>query len=115
MRAWIVQITFAADQPFAAELVGNLFVWDCSASLDVGTALSHRLNDVQMIKHVVQAAIIREPIQQGSHCLFRGLQKPSLLRTQYNVGCRFGGYLTFKSGRFGNAWPRYLIMRLYSS
>jgi hypothetical protein len=62
--------------PFAAELFRNLFVWDRSASLDVGPALSHRLNDVQMIKHIVQTAIIWEPVQQGPYCLFRGLQKP---------------------------------------
>jgi hypothetical protein len=64
-------------------------VRDRSASLDRRPALRHRLNDVQMIKHIVKAAIIWEPIQQGPYCLFRGLQKPSLLRTQYNVALMF--------------------------
>ena len=76
---------FAAREPFAAEFFCHVFVRNCLARLDLGSALGHGLKDVQMIEHVVEAAIIWELVQQGPDCLFRGLQKPSLLRTQYNA------------------------------
>jgi len=42
----------------------------CSTSFGVGTALGDFVQHVEVVQNFIEAAIVREPIQEGSHGLF---------------------------------------------
>ena len=60
------------ELPFAPELKGYLFMGEGSARIGVGHASRDGLNNVQMVQHVVETAVVWEPIEKRPDGLFRG-------------------------------------------
>jgi hypothetical protein len=51
---------------------------ECSAGIAIGNASGCGLNDVQVVQDVVKAAVVWQPVEKGSNCVFRGHNNPRL-------------------------------------
>ena len=60
----------AAGQPFPAKFFGDLFVGECTPRFDICSPAGHGLDNVQVVEHVIQTAVVRESIQHGLHSFF---------------------------------------------
>ena len=54
----------AVDQPFLAKLSGYLLVGYRAADFGVGLAALNGLQDVQMVLHIVQTAVVRQTVKK---------------------------------------------------
>ena len=68
----VPRLLHGPELPFASELEGYLLMGEGPARSSVGHAAIDGLDDVQVVEHVVQTAVIREPIEKHANCLFRG-------------------------------------------
>ena len=73
------------EQPFAAQVSGDLFVRNDAIRLDVCQASTDRLDDVQVIQHVVQAAIVWETVKKSSNGIFDGHESEKSGRFEYTT------------------------------
>ena len=60
----------AAGQPFPAKFFGDLFVGECTPRFDICSPAGHGLDNVQVVEHVIQTAVVWESIQHGLHSFF---------------------------------------------
>jgi hypothetical protein len=56
----------ASEQPPASQLFVDLLVWNRTARLFVSLAPRKCLQDVQVVLHFVEGAVVREASQQGA-------------------------------------------------
>jgi len=63
---------------------------ECSAGIAIGNASGCGLNDVQVVQDVVKAAVVWQPVEKGSNCVFHGHNNPRLPKRQseYTAGRR---------------------------
>ena len=59
-----------AEEPFLTELCGYFFVRDGAASGDVSAAPLNDLNDVEVIQHVVERAVVGEAFEECADGVF---------------------------------------------
>ena len=59
------------ELPFAPQLESYLFMGEGSACLGVGHASGDGLDDVEVVQHVVETAVVWEPIEKCPNGLFR--------------------------------------------
>ncbi len=64
---WESKLLADAELPFLPERLCNLGVTDKMPRIGLGTTLLNRLDNVEMIEHIVQTAIVRQTIEQLPH------------------------------------------------
>lgn len=60
----------AAGQPFPAKFFGNLFVGECTPGFDIGSPAGYGLDNVKVVEHVIQTAVVWESVEHGLHGFF---------------------------------------------
>jgi hypothetical protein len=65
-----------AAQPFPTHGPLNIFMGNGAPSDRVGLTALYRLEDIQVVQHVLNAAVIGQSIQERSHRLFRPHRYP---------------------------------------
>lgn len=60
----------SAEQPFLAELFFDLLMGESTSRSHVGLAALDSSQDIKVVQHVVHAAVIGQPVQQGPHSFF---------------------------------------------
>jgi hypothetical protein len=58
------------ELPFAAQVSSNLFVRNNLPSLAISRPPTNRLCNVEVIQHVIQAAVVGQAIEERAHGVF---------------------------------------------
>ena len=79
----------ASEQPLAPQLRRDLLIRDDSTGFLVGLTAGHSLDDVEVILHLIKAAIIRETIKKRANRVFRRHEEPII--QEMSPECEFAG------------------------